>query len=67
MDQELVKADALAREWDTTTGALAQMRYLGTGPQFIKIGGKSVRYRRSDINAWLEQKTRQRTGRQVNA
>ncbi|GAA1110020.1 hypothetical protein GCM10009582_04520 [Arthrobacter flavus] len=64
MDQELVKAEVLASEWGTTTGALAQMRYMGTGPKFIKIGGKAVRYRRSDVDAWLNAQTRQQTGTQ---
>lgn len=42
--------------------ALAQMRYTGTGPVFIKITGRQVRYRRSDVEAWLESKKRTRTG-----
>lgn len=62
MEQELLKAEVLAQEWGTTTGALAQMRYMGTGPKFIKIGSKSVRYRRSDIEEWLNAQTRQQTG-----
>lgn len=62
MEQELVKAEVLAQEWGTTTGALAQMRYLGRGPRFIKISNKAVRYRRSDIDAWLDSQTRQQTG-----
>lgn len=45
---------------------LAQWRYLGTGPKFIKIG-RSVRYRASDVEAWLEAQTRQQTGERVSA
>lgn len=41
-------------------GALAQMRYRGNGPKFIKIG-KLVRYRDSDIKEWLEQNAKDRT------
>lgn len=44
-----------------TVGALAQMRYRGNGPKFIKLGGKQVRYRESDVQAWLDQQTRDRT------
>lgn len=40
---------------------LAQMRYLGTGPRFIKIDGHKVRYRWSDVEAWLEARTHTRT------
>lgn len=37
---------------------LAKARLTGTGPRFLKIGARSVRYRRSDIDAWLADKTR---------
>jgi predicted DNA-binding transcriptional regulator AlpA len=35
---------------------LAQWRWLGRGPRFIKIGG-SVRYRKSDVDRWLDENT----------
>ena len=47
-------------------GALAQWRYLGQGPRFVKLG-RSVRYRVSDVEAWLDQQTRQHTGEPSNA
>jgi predicted DNA-binding transcriptional regulator AlpA len=37
---------------------LAKARLTGSGPRFLKIGRKSVRYRRSDIDAWLADKGR---------
>ena len=37
-------------------GTLAQWRYLGKGPRYVKAG-KHVLYRRSDIEAWLEKNT----------
>lgn len=51
----------LAERFGMTTGNLAQMRYKGNGPKFIKLGGKQVRYRESDVRAWLDQQTRDRT------
>ncbi|MFE7719590.1 helix-turn-helix transcriptional regulator [Nocardia rhizosphaerihabitans] len=45
-----------------TEPALAQLRYLGRGPKFLKITGRHVRYRWEDIEAWLESSTRQSTG-----
>jgi hypothetical protein len=45
---------------DTTLAGLAQMRYRGTGPRFIKAG-KKVLYRWSDIRAYLDANTCQRT------
>lgn len=40
-----------------TTGALAQMRYHGTGPKFVKLGNRTVRYRWEDVDAWIEANT----------
>ena len=57
-----LKPSAVAEWLDTTTGALAQMRYMGQGPRFVKIGGRSVRYMETDVLAWLEAQKRQRTG-----
>lgn len=36
-----------------TVGTLANWRYQGVGPTWIKTGG-AVRYRWSDIERWLE-------------
>ena len=44
----------------TTTAALAQDRYKGTGPKFIKHGSR-VLYRWSDVLEWLDRNTMQRT------
>lgn len=52
---------ALGERLGLSTGALAQMRYRGNGPRFIKLGGRQVRYRESDIQAWLDRQTRDRT------
>jgi hypothetical protein len=50
----------------TTEGGLAQLRYKGTGPKFIKIGGGErgggrVLYRWSDVYAYLDERTQRRT------
>jgi predicted DNA-binding transcriptional regulator AlpA len=49
-----------------TPASLAQWRYMGFGPQFVKIG-RAVRYRDSDVTAWLDAQTRQQTGEQASA
>lgn len=36
-----------------TPGALAQMAYLGRGPRYLRPTTKTVLYRRSDLDAWL--------------
>lgn len=35
-------------------GALAQLRYLGTGPRYVKLTGRAIRYRLEDITDWIE-------------
>ena len=42
----------LARRWATTPGALAQMRYRGSGPAFVKIPGIGVRYALEVVEAY---------------
>jgi hypothetical protein len=44
----------------TTVAQLAQFRYMGRGPVFIKVGRK-VLYRWSDVADWLDRNTMQRT------
>lgn len=36
-----------------TKGALAQLRYMGTGPSFVRVSGRSIRYRQEDLDAWI--------------
>lgn len=42
-------------------GALAQLRYLGTGPRYVKLTGRAIRYRECDINTWIEANLRNST------
>jgi hypothetical protein len=51
----------VAEALDTSLMGLAQMRYRGTGPKFIKRGSR-VLYRWSDVSDYLDGKTRERTG-----
>lgn len=38
-----------------TTKTLEQWRWRGIGPRFLKLG-RLVRYRRSDVDAWLAER-----------
>lgn len=60
--QDLLSPEDLAMRWGTTRGSLAQMRYLGRGPLFIKINAKTVRYRLMDVLDYETAQTRQQTG-----
>lgn len=46
---------------NTSLMGLAQMRYRGTGPKFIKRGSR-VLYRWSDVSDYFDCRTRERTG-----
>ncbi len=36
-----------------SVGHLAQLRYRGEGPKYLKPTAKTVLYRRSDLDSWL--------------
>lgn len=43
-------------------GALAQLRYKGQGPQFVKLTPKTVRYVREQVQAWIESQMHTQSG-----
>ena len=51
---ELIDEDQLSQETSLTRRFYQQCRSNGKGPKFIRISSKAVRYRRSDVNAWLQ-------------
>lgn len=53
----LVKPAEVAEYLGTTTANLAQMRYRGTGPKFVKLGHRAVRYSWENVHAWIEANT----------
>jgi excisionase family DNA binding protein len=57
MPEALLTQQQLAEELQITVRTLERWRQEGTGPAFIWVG-RSPRYRRSDIDAWLEQQRR---------
>lgn len=56
----LLTPDQLGERWQKSRQGLAQMRYRGDGPAFIKIG-RSVFYRESDVLEFEESNKRTRT------
>jgi excisionase family DNA binding protein len=57
MTEELLTQQQLAHELQVSLRTLERWRQEGTGPAFIRIG-RFPRYRRSDIDAWLERQRR---------
>lgn len=58
---DLITPAELAEDLGCSIAFLAQRRYLGDGPMFVKVGPRKVRYRRSDVEAWLDARTRAST------
>jgi hypothetical protein len=52
----LISGRELSREFGIPERTLDQWRYLGRGPRFIRVG-RHIRYRRTDIEAWLADNT----------
>lgn len=57
---ELLNPDQLGDRWGKTRQALANMRFRGDGPAFVKIG-RSIFYRVEDVLAFEESQIRTRT------
>lgn len=51
-----ITPNELACDLKVNTKTLANWRYLGRGPSFLKDGGV-VRYRRKDVEAWEREHT----------
>lgn len=49
-----------------TVRALQNWRCRGGGPKFIKVSGRSVRYRRRDLLAWIDERTVRSTSQSVS-
>ncbi|MDB2215630.1 Uncharacterised protein [Mycobacteroides abscessus subsp. massiliense] len=45
----------------TSEAGLAQLRYRGQGPKFCKVGPRKVIYRWTDVHAYLDANTCQRS------
>jgi len=65
--KDVLTPQALAERWGTTAGSLAQQRYRGTGPVFIRISPKSIRYRLADVLAYEESQRYSRTDTKASA
>jgi predicted DNA-binding transcriptional regulator AlpA len=51
--QQLMTANDLAAELGLGPQTLAQWRWQGVGPAYVKVGQRLVRYRRGDVDTWL--------------
>lgn len=58
----LMNREEAAKWLGITERALGQLNYLGTGPKFVVVGSRSVRYRLKDLIEYAETNTRIRSG-----
>ena len=56
MSTSLLLPDELAIQLGIPLRTLGQWRYTGGGPRYVKVG-RHVRYRRDDVDAWLDERT----------
>ncbi|MED5813859.1 DNA-binding protein [Mycolicibacterium sp. 050232] len=61
MVDETATPKEVAAYLHTTEAGLAQMRYRGVGPKFVKVGPRKVIYRWADVRAYLDANTCTRT------
>ena len=60
METDLIEPEELAKRWKITTTTLAQWRWSGRGPRYVRLGHNSF-YRPKDIEAYEEQKAKSST------
>jgi len=46
---------------------IERLRVSGVGPKFIRCGGRSIRYRQSDLEEWIASRAVQSTSEAVGA
>jgi hypothetical protein len=56
----------LSRRWNLSARTLERWRWLGEGPQYLKIGGRVV-YRLDDVEAYEAQQVRTSTASSAGA
>ncbi|PLS25284.1 DNA-binding protein [Bifidobacterium imperatoris] len=60
-DDIVMSPDEAAAYTSLPKGQLAQLRYAGQGPAFLKPAPKTVLYRKGDIDVWLSASVRHST------
>lgn len=61
MNDQLMTPEEVAGYTHVSVVNLAQLRYQGKGPQYLKPTPRTVLYRRADIDAWLDASVRHGT------
>jgi predicted DNA-binding transcriptional regulator AlpA len=51
----------VARQMGVTPGTLEAWRLRGGGPKFVRVSKRCIRYRRQDVESWIEERIRSST------
>lgn len=62
VEDRLLWPEEVAEVLGVPAGTLANWRYQGRGPDFVKVG-RHVRYRRLDVDTWIDQRIMRASGR----
>ena len=57
----LLSAEQAAQYLNLSTSTLAKMRLRGDCPAYVKLGGHAVRYRRADLESFVDTNIRRST------
>lgn len=49
----LMKTEAAAAYLDLSPSLLNKLRLTGGGPVFVRLAGRAIRYRQSDLDEWV--------------
>ena len=52
-NQALMKTEDAAAYLGLSQSLLHKLRLTGGGPAFVRLAGRSIRYRRADLDAWV--------------
>jgi predicted DNA-binding transcriptional regulator AlpA len=55
-NDRLMTPSQLAEMLSLPLASIYDMRYRGTGPRAIKLTGKALRFRLSDVESWLKER-----------
>lgn len=56
-DEELLTPAEVAEEWGVPEKTLRNWRHIGRGPAYVRVSGKHIRYRRSDLQRFADAQT----------
>lgn len=63
--EQLLRDPQAADFLNVSIAWLQRQRWLGTGPCYIKVGARAVRYRKDDLDAWVSANLHGRSANEV--